>query len=242
MVKTIARTFFSAWTILTGIAGPASGLAAGDVYIVTSGKGETQVVVTTAPMATTVAPGDNPSNQAAGTIETFVDKKGVSHFVFHGTLNGEPDPKPGKQGWGYLSKVGGGGPIAGQFATLMSKLNEAANLVSENQATCDGPAIEQRLMDAYAALSQIGFLVSDMESLPSDERLELLRETAVIAGLINELKSIAHELGSVQKPSIDELGKLVKRFRDFKGKHKKLAKELKALLQRSVKNDLITPG
>ncbi len=239
MQTALSRKLIHACAALAIAATASSALAAGgDTYIITDGKGATQVVTTTGPMSTTVAPSDNPSNSATGTISTWTDKAGHQHNVFHGTLNGEADPKPGKDGWGIVFKVPPGDFPAADFAAMVAKFNIGGNMVSETLTTCDGPGVEQKFMDAIASADALITKVN-ASSLTADQKTELLNALNDLKMQFTELKAIAHDIGNVTNPSIDQLGQLVEKFKNFKKKHKKAQKALKALLEKLVKTGLL---
>ncbi len=242
MSRVVSRVAGALAGVLLSFALSATALAAGgDTYIVIDGKGETQVITTNGPGTFTVAPGDNPSNQANGTISDWVDKKGVTHKVFHGTLNGEADPKPAKDGWGVVSKVPAGPNIATDFAQMINQANQGANGVSETQTACNGPAIAQFFMDAMSAADALAAKIQASTATDA-QKTELTVAVAELKDLYGDLKNLAAAIGNVTNPSIDQLGALIEKFKDFKKKHKKAAKAQKALLEKLLKAGLVPPS
>lgn len=198
--------------------------AGGDTYLIIDGDGEMTVVVTDGPGSTAVSAGNNPDTNATGTISTFQDAKGKTHTVYHGTLNDKPDPKPGKKGWGTLSKVPAGTSIPGAFVNVLNQFTIVSTQAGGGETTTSA-AVDAAITSAIASLDSIVMQV-DATTIP-DAKKKMHKDAAKdVKDKLTELKDFVDAF-QASSPSVDEIAQFIK---DFHKKKKQLKKLLKVLL------------
>ncbi len=232
-IRNLAAVAFVSASMLaapTASAGTVSG------YLIMDGEGATQILIPDSIGSMNVSPGMNPHNYAAGTLSEFNDKDGM-HYAFHGTLFGQPDPKPGGFGWGRTTFVQDVDSVARDFAGISFLLDMNANHVAGGELFCP-----PGLLDGYEnADTLIAAIVAKVNasSIPQSRKDEHIAAAnafkSSLAGIINTINSFFDN--PPQTP--EELARLIKQFKKFKKQHKKAKKRLRFLLKELILCDLI---
>ncbi len=214
----------------------ATALANGpDKYLIINGKGQGAVVITDGAGSTTVSAGNNPATNAAGSIGDFVDKKGKSHKVYHGTLNGDDDPKPGKQGWGTVVLIPRADTVVEDVATMSQSVATAVNLIAEQRLSCDGPTVTGHFDTAIAALNALKSKITG-STLPDDKKAMHNAAADELIAALNQAKALVVEALNAGYLGLPEI---IAKLREMKGDVKKTLKKAQKLIDDLIECELI---